>query len=267
MRRCSFPHTARSSPVTLLPGIDDGVAAARKAAARAAVVGRVPVRRLLVALLVDIDEAVPALDTACDAGLRCRAIVRGPAAECDAERAVRRGDHGRAVRQADEAPPGGKPERLAGLAAEVRGTARDAAGVAHLSGRHEPVPADGRGAPARIELAVRVAGEHPTRKAARHTGLAAQVRTVALLAGIPGSVAARHGTSALAGSARWEALRGRGARAGTVAFLEALGYAVSANGARGERRVHLEQRARGRGRRTQRRLEHGLRIDRRLGSV
>ena len=79
------PHTARSSPVTRLPGIDDGVAAARKAAVRAAVVGRVPVRRPLVALLVRIDEAVPALDTARDAGLRCRAVVRGPAAERQAE--------------------------------------------------------------------------------------------------------------------------------------------------------------------------------------
>src|SRR5262249_33978571 len=132
---------AGPAPIADLPRVDDGIATGRQVTVRAAVGGGVAVARPVVTLLARIDEAVPAPDAAGGARLPGRPVARGPEADRDALRAVRFGDDRRAVREANEASARGEPERLARLAAEIRRTAPDTAGIARLAGRHEPVPA------------------------------------------------------------------------------------------------------------------------------
>src|SRR5262249_7165760 len=130
-----------------------------RAAGRSAVRSTDAARPSPVTLLARIDDAVPALDAAGGARLPDGAVARGPAADRHAPRAVGSGDDRRAVREADEASAPREPERLARLAAEVRRTAPDAAGIACLAGRHDPVPAGARHACVRIERAVGSAAE------------------------------------------------------------------------------------------------------------
>src|SRR5262249_58452971 len=143
-------------------------------------------------------EAVADREAAGRAGLPHGTAAGGPAANRHAERAVRCGDQGRAVRQAGEAAAGQEPERLARLAAEIRGTAPNATGVARLAGRHDPVPAGGRRAPVRVERAVGGAAEGTTREAEGEARGSPEVRALALPAAVPRAAAARPAAASLA---------------------------------------------------------------------